>query len=64
MPPWEKAARLVECCYAVDRLTRAGLRLRHPGATERELELRAAVMRLGRDLVRDIYGWDPAAHDA
>ena len=32
MPPWDKAARLVECCRAVEQLALAGLRVRHPGA--------------------------------
>lgn len=61
MPPWEKAARLVQCCRAVEQLSAAGLRLRYPDAGEGELRLRAAALRLGRALMLDVFGWDPDA---
>lgn len=60
MPPWEKAARLVECCRAVEQMSLAGLRLRHPDASDRELTLRAAVLSLGLPLAREVYGPDLA----
>ena len=43
----------------VEQLSMAGVRLRHPNAGERELFLRTAALRLGRDLTIDVYGWDP-----
>jgi hypothetical protein len=40
-------------------LALVGARLRHPSASERELEMRAFALRLGRDLMVRVYGWDP-----
>lgn len=40
-------------------LTRAGVRLRHPSADDREIELRSIALRLGRELMVRAYGWDP-----
>lgn len=42
-----------------DELSRAGIRLRHPGADEREVGLRAAALRLDAATMRTVYGWDP-----
>lgn len=42
---------------------KAGIRLRHPGADEREVFLRAAASRLPRELMIRVYGWDPARHE-
>ncbi len=64
MEPWEKAARLVQCCSALERLELAGLRRRHPDACEEELRLRSAARRLGRETVAAVYGWDPDAPSA
>jgi len=63
MPSWEKARRLVESCRAVDQLVRAGVRLRHPDANDREVHLRVAALRLGPALMREVYGWDPERED-
>jgi hypothetical protein len=40
-------------------MSEMGVRSRHPGAGERELFLRAASLRLPRDLMIRAYGWDP-----
>lgn len=55
-----------EKCGLVDSLTRgseafalAGIRMRHPDATAEELRLRLGALRIGRDLVLTVYGWDP-----
>ena len=45
-------------------LTKAGMRLRHPEASEREMFLRALATRLSRDLMIKVYGRDPAAASA
>ena len=41
----------------------AGVRLRYPDATDREVFLRAASLRIPRDLMIAAYGWDPESHD-
>jgi hypothetical protein len=40
----------------------AGVRLRYPGISDREVFLRAASLRIPRDLMIAAYGWDPDAH--
>lgn len=42
------------------RMAESGVRVRYPGASEREIFLRAAALRLPRDLMIRAYGWDPA----
>ena len=41
------------------RLAEAGVRRQYPGADEREVFLRAAAKRLGRETVARVYGWAP-----
>jgi hypothetical protein len=41
------------------RLSEAGVRQLHPTASDREIFLRAAARRLGRETVTRVYGWDP-----
>jgi len=41
------------------RLDRHRIRKQYPAASEREVFLRTAVLRLGADMVKRIYGWDP-----
>jgi hypothetical protein len=55
----EKVQRLGELCEAVDELGRAGIRMRHPNATAREVELRLAATRLDRETMIRAFGWDP-----
>ena len=57
MPPWRKARLVCELGESADRFALAGLKLRYPNASERELALRLAVRRLGPDLVRRAFGW-------
>jgi hypothetical protein len=38
----------------------AGVRLRHPDASDDEVRLRVLALRLGRDLMLEVYGWDPS----
>ena len=64
MSPVEKAATLAASFRTVERLSTAGVRLRHPDANEREVWLRVAALRLGRELMVAVYGWDPDAHGA
>jgi hypothetical protein len=55
MTPLEKARAVTEVSRAVQELSLAGLRIRHPGASERECLLRLAALKLGRDLACEIY---------
>ena len=56
MSPTEKAERLRAITLAANRMALAGLRARHPQASESSLLLELARMRLGDDLVRRVYG--------
>lgn len=57
MSSQEKARQLLECCQMVDQLSLAGLRMRYPNSGERELFMRGAALRLGPELMREVYGW-------
>ena len=59
MTPAEKAAMLADASRWVQMLTMAGLRQRHPGLSEEQLELKAAALRVGREWVQEITGVDP-----
>lgn len=43
-------------------MAESGVRANHPEASEREIFLRAAALRLPRDLMIRAYGWDPERH--
>jgi len=57
MTPAEKLRRVSDLTAGACLLSVAGLRQRHPGATEGELLLRLAVLRLGAETVARAYGW-------
>lgn len=59
MPPWEKALRVERDSLALEQLARAGILRRHPAATEDEVRLRVAALRLDRDTMVRVFGWDP-----
>lgn len=61
MEPWQKARMVTELCRGAEELALAGLRMRHPGASERELRLRLAATRFDRETMIRVFGWDPAA---
>ena len=52
----EKVERVRAITRAANQMALAGLRLRHPGASEGELLLELAKLRLGDDLARRVYG--------
>ena len=56
MSSTEKIERLRAITRAANQMTLAGLRSRHPGASEGELLLELARLRLGDDLARRVYG--------
>ncbi len=53
----QKARRVSDLTTGSCRLALAGLRERHRGASEHELLLRLAVLRLGAETVKRVYGW-------
>jgi len=57
MSPVEKARRVSDLTVGACRMAMAGLRQRHPAASEAELLLRLAVLRLGDETVARAYGW-------
>ena len=56
LAPHQRLALLTQLVRAAHELSLAGLRMRYPEANARELELRAAAVRIGRDLVRKATG--------
>ena len=55
MTPLEKARAVTATARAVQELSLAGIRMRHPGASERECLLRLALIKLGPDLACRAY---------
>ena len=55
MSPVEKAQAVSAASRAVQELSLAGFRHRHPGASEAECRLRLAVLKLGTDLAHRVY---------
>ena len=62
MSAGEKVSAVFEATNFVMRAQEAGVRERYPDANDREVFLRGAALRLGRDLMISVYGWDPEAH--
>src|SRR5258708_39878110 len=56
LSPAEKLEIILDLCSTGREWTLTGLRMRHPGASPEELELREACLRLGPDLARRVYG--------
>lgn len=59
MSPREKMARVMACNAASEAMAAAGVRARHPGLTPEELRLHVAALRLGRQVMVEVFGWDP-----
>jgi hypothetical protein len=59
-PPVERLRRGVSLSRTVRRLALAGLRIRHPGAEERELRARLAIVLYGRTIAQRLFGPLPA----
>ncbi len=61
------AGKKIESVFALSRMaiqfSEAGVRMAYPEADDREVFLRTAARRLSRDLMIQVYGWDPRAHD-
>ncbi|MHC4094329.1 MAG: hypothetical protein ACYSVY_29330, partial [Planctomycetota bacterium] len=55
MSPLEKVRAVTEVSQAVQQLSLAGIRSRHPDASGQECMLRLAVLKLGRQLACQVY---------
>ncbi len=60
LPPLERLRLVTDTYRAVTNLSLAGVRRRHPQASERECFLRLAAIRLGVETTRRVY--PDAAH--
>lgn len=58
MTPAQRAERMVSLTRDTEQLAIAGIRARHPGATEHEVLMRLGVLRNGAELMKAAYGWD------
>ena len=59
LSPEEKVREVFALTNFLLRLSEAGVRRLHPDADDKEVFLRAAARRLGRETVARVYGWDP-----
>ena len=56
----QKLARVLDMNRTVELMALARIRAEHPGATDRELMLRLASLRLDRETMIRVSHWDPA----
>ena len=59
MSPSDKVNAVFALTDMLLRFSEAGVRQMYPTASDREVFLRAAARRLGRETVARVYGWDP-----
>ena len=59
MPISEKLECIAELNRLEDERRRADIRVRYGSLSEREMRLRLAAPRLGRELMKKAFGWDP-----
>ena len=57
--PGEKIEMTFRLTEFAMRMAESGVRERYPEASEREIFLRCAALRIPRDLMIKAYGWDP-----
>ena len=57
--PGERIAMSLAMTEFAIRVSESGMRARYPNASEREVFLRAAALRIPRELMIRAYGWDP-----
>lgn len=62
LTPSEKLSLIWELRERADSFARNGIREQYPEANEREVELRLAARKYGRDLMVRAFGWDPERH--
>jgi hypothetical protein len=59
LSPAQRLLLVADLCESAEQLSLAGVRLRHPDASEEEVRLRAIALRIGRELMVAAYDWDP-----
>lgn len=59
MPGPKKIDQVFDLIELVRSFSMAGLRSRHPEASEEELKKRLAALVFDRETVIEVYGWDP-----
>lgn len=59
MTPIDKLRAVDAANRSVEALATAGVRQRHPGASDEEVRRRVVALRVGRELSIAAYGWDP-----
>jgi len=57
--PGEKIQMAFDLTGFAMQMAESGVRASHPEASEREIFMRTAALRLPRDLMMRVYGWDP-----
>lgn len=57
--PEERLRMAQELTLAVQRISCAGMRERHPELSDDDIWLKLAILRLGEDVVRKVYGRVP-----
>ena len=62
LTPGQRVARVFELCELQQSLQIANVRALYPLAGEPEIFLRTAARRLGRELMIQVYQWDPDLH--
>jgi len=58
-PAWQKCQQVSEMIKTLRQLSLAGLRIRYPKESDKELHRRLAALWLSREFVIKVYGWDP-----
>lgn len=58
-PVWKKFAQVSATTEGCLALARAGIKRRYPNAADKEIRLRLAAITLGRETVKEVYGWAP-----
>ena len=59
MDPLDRLERMEDLNRAARAIALAGIRARYPSADEREIRLREASLRLGREVMVRWFDWDP-----
>jgi len=59
LTPAQKARIVAGLTRMTNQLARAGIRMRHPNATPREMDLRLMALRVDRAVMIKYFGWDP-----
>ncbi len=55
----DKLQTVADLNRGCEQLSESGVRLRHPAATDDEIQMRVFALRLGRDVMMAVYDWDP-----